>query len=122
MVPALQIEIACSADGLPQVLATGGTFRDDSRMTHSALVDLAVQWLRSRYRCGIVLSEQSCASGEQPDVIGWKRRCRSVVVECKMSRADFLADRHKPFRVDAAMGMGSERFYMVPAGLIGSDE
>ena len=91
-------------------------------MTHAALVDLAIKFLRSRYRCGIVLSEQSCASGEQPDVIGWKKKCRSVLVECKISRADFLADRDKPFRRDPALGMGSERFYLVPAGLVLPDE
>ncbi|MGE0405904.1 MAG: hypothetical protein AB7O65_06365 [Candidatus Korobacteraceae bacterium] len=91
-------------------------------MTHTALVELAVSWLRSRYRCGIILSEQSCSSGEQPDVIGWKKKCRSVLVECKISRADFLADREKPFRCDPALGMGSERYYMVPAGLVQAGE
>jgi len=91
-------------------------------MTHDALLALAIHWLRSRYRCSIILSEQSCASGEQPDVIGWKSKCRSVLVECKVSRADFLADRLKPFRVDPLLGMGSERFYMAPAELIRPEE
>jgi hypothetical protein len=91
-------------------------------MTHAALVDLAVKWLRSHYRCTIILSEQSCASGEQPDVIGWKKKCRSVLVECKLSRADFLADRQKPWRLHPEMGMGSERFYLAPVGLILPDE
>jgi hypothetical protein len=50
-------------------------------MTHAELVNLAVKWLRA-YRCGVVLSEQACASGEMPDAIGWKRACHSVVVEC----------------------------------------
>jgi hypothetical protein len=87
-------------------------------MTHAQLVRLAEHWLRRNYRCGIVLSEQSCASGETPDVIGWKGKCRSVLIECKISRADFLADREKPFRHDAALGMGSERFYLTPSGLV----
>jgi hypothetical protein len=91
-------------------------------MTHAALVDLAVKWLRSCYGCGIILSEQSCASGEQPDVIGWKKKCRSVVVECKVSRADFLADQEKPFRRHPAIAMGAERFYMAPAGLLRPEE
>ena len=86
-------------------------------MTHAQLVDRAVEWLRS-YRCGIVLSEQACISGEVPDAIGWKRACRSVLVECKVSRADFLADREKPFRRDPDLGIGCERFYFAPAGLI----
>ena len=84
-------------------------------MTHEKLVARAVAWLR-RYRCGVVLSEQSCASGETPDAIGWKRACHSVVVECKISRADFLADREKPFRSKSEKGMGCERYYLAPAG------
>ena len=96
--------------------------RYNIRMTHQQLVRLAEQWLRSRYRCGIVLSEQSCAGGETPDVIGWKRRCRSVVIECKISRADFVADREKPFRKNPELAMGCERFYLAPQGLISADE
>src|SRR5262245_53888036 len=91
-------------------------------MTHASLVRLAEHWLRTRYRCGIVLSEQSCASGETPDVIAWKGACRSVVVECKISRADFFADREKPFRKDPELAMGCERFYLVPRGLISTSE
>jgi hypothetical protein len=90
-------------------------------MTHAQLVQLAVKWLR-RYRCGVVLSEQACLSGEMPDAIGWKRACHSVVVECKISRADFLADRDKPFRQDPKQGLGCERFYLAPVGLIKREE
>jgi hypothetical protein len=81
--------------------------RYKSFMTHQQLVRMAEQWLRTRYRCGIVLSEQSCASGETPDVIAWKGACRSVVVECKIS---------------PEMAMGCERFYLVPQGLITAAE
>jgi hypothetical protein len=91
-------------------------------MTHQALVDLAVRWLRANYRCGIILSEQACCSGEVPDVIGWKGRCRSVLIECKVSRPDFLADRGKPWRMDAQDALGCERNYMAPAGLIAATE
>ena len=89
---------------------------------HSQLVEAAVNWLRHRYRCGVVLSEQYCATGEVPDAIGWKGQCRSVVVECKVSRADFLADARKPFRTNPAEGLGSERFYLAPPGLISREE
>jgi len=91
-------------------------------MTHAQLVRLAEQWLRRKYRCGIVLSEQSCASGETPDVIGWKNSCRSVLIECKISRADFFADREKPWRTKPENGMGCERFYLAPQGLIEKHE
>lgn len=90
-------------------------------MTHEKLVARAVAWLR-RYGCGVVLSEQSCSSGETPDAIGWKRACHSVVVECKISRADFLADRDKPFRLKPERGMGCERYYLSPSGLIRPEE
>jgi hypothetical protein len=90
-------------------------------MTHAQLVQKAVHWLRS-YRCGVILSEQACASGEMPDAIGWKRACHSVLVECKISRSDFLADREKPFRQKSQLGLGCERFYLVSAGLLRADE
>ena len=86
-------------------------------MTHAQLVEKAVRWLRS-YRCGVVLSEQACVSGEMPDAIGWKRANHSVLVECKVSRADFMADRCKPFRQKPEQGVGCERFYLTPPALV----
>lgn len=90
-------------------------------MTHAQLVERAVRWLRW-YRCGVVLSEQACVSGEMPDAIGWKQACHSVLVECKVTRADFLADRDKPFRQKPEKGVGSERFYLTPPGLTSAKE
>lgn len=90
-------------------------------MTHAQLVEKAVRWLRS-YRCGVVLSEQACASGEMPDAIGWKKACHSVMVECKVTRGDFLIDREKPWRLKPERGVGSERFYLGLQGLIGIKE
>jgi len=91
------------------------------RVTHAKLVSLAVAWLR-RYRCGVVLSEQACVSGEMPDAIGWKKACHSVLVECKVSRPDFLADREKPFRQKSETGVGCERYYLAPRGLVRLEE
>jgi hypothetical protein len=90
-------------------------------VNHAKLVSLAVAWLR-RYRCGVVLSEQACVSGEMPDAIGWKKACHSVLVECKVSRADFLADREKPFRQMQENGVGCERYYLAAKGLIRNEE
>jgi hypothetical protein len=89
---------------------------------HGLLVRKAVEWLRQEYRCGVILSEQYCATGEVPDAIGWKGQCRSVVVECKVSRADFLADARKEFRLRPEEGLGSERLYMAPRGIIAREE
>ena len=82
---------------------------------------MAVAWLQ-RYRCGVVLSEQACVSGEMPDAIGWKKACHSVLVECKVSRPDFLVDREKPFRQTPQTGVGCERYYLTPKGLIRGGE
>jgi len=90
-------------------------------MTHAQMVERAVRWLRS-YRCGVVLSEQACVSGEMPDAIGWKQACHSVLVECKVTRADFLADRAKPWRQKPEQGVGSERFYLTPPALVEMEE
>ena len=75
-----------------------------------------------RYRCGVVLSEQACVSGEMPDAIGWKKACHSVLVESKVSRSDFLADRAKRFRQKPETGVGCERYYLAPRGLIRTEE
>jgi hypothetical protein len=90
-------------------------------MTHVQLVEKAIRWLRW-YRCGVVLSEQACFSGEMPDAIGWKQACHSVLVECKVTRADFLADQAKPFRQKPEKGIGSERFYLTPPSLLKVEE
>jgi hypothetical protein len=90
-------------------------------MTHALLIRKAVEWLRN-YRCGVVLSEQACVSGEMPDAIGWKRACHSVLVECKVSRADYLADRAKPWRQNPETAVGCERFYLAPRALIHPEE
>lgn len=94
--------------------------RDEAK--HAQLIARAVEWLRRRYKCGIILSEQYCATGEVPDVIAWKGHCKSVLVECKVSRADFLADAGKSFRQKPEEGMGSQRFYMATTGMIGAGE
>jgi hypothetical protein len=87
-------------------------------LDHAFLVARACEWLRTKYRCGIILSEQYCATGEIPDAIGWKGKCHSVIIECKVSRADFLADRLKSFRAKPEEGLGCERFYFSLAGTI----
>jgi hypothetical protein len=78
---------------------------------------MAEAWLR-RSRCGIVLSEQGCSSGEMPDAIGWKGKNHSIVIECKISRADFLADAAKPWRKHPEIALGCERYYAVPKGML----
>ena len=44
------------------------------------------------------------------------------MVECKVTRADFLVDREKPWRQKPERGVGSERFYLTLPGLIRVEE
>jgi len=91
-------------------------------MTHSELVERAVLWLQGRGGCTFAFSEfHTGASWESPDAIGF-RAWGSTVVECKTSRADFKHDAKKPFRRHPASGLGHERYFMVPTGLISADE
>jgi hypothetical protein len=43
-------------------------------------------------------------------------------VECKISRPDFFADAGKPWRASPESALGCERFYLIPSGMILSDE
>ncbi|WP_445621300.1 hypothetical protein ACUN8C_05700 [Kushneria sp. Sum13] len=93
-------------------------------MTHAELCIRADKWLRNAIGCGVTFNDRFQAAthnGEQPDAIGW-RDGLSFLVEVKVSRADFLADRKKRFRADPALGMGDWRFYMCPPGMIKPEE
>ncbi len=88
-------------------------------MTHRDLVKRAEQWLRKTRRCLWTITEQypGWVYPESPDAIGWNRWGESILVECKISRADMLADRRKPHRMWPGRGMGRYRWYMVPEEL-----
>lgn len=89
-------------------------------MTHSDLINRAVIWLKKVKGCAVVLAERGC-SVERADAIGWTYGGESFLIECKVSRTDFRADRHKPHRSDGS-GFGLARYYMVPAGLVTRQE
>lgn len=82
---------------------------------------MAEKWLRKQ-GCRIVLSEQTADSGEIPDAIGWRPDCHSIVIECKVSRGDFISDQYKRARQRPRQAMGCERLYLAPAGLIRAEE
>lgn len=90
---------------------------------HDALVDRADRWLKNACGCSVVLTELRAftPTGECPDAVGW-RSDYSVLVECKVSRSDFLADRKKRFRVTPGAGIGTYRFFMCPAGIIAPED
>ena len=79
-------------------------------LTHEDLRKAAVRWLTNSKKCGVVLSEMASAAGEIPDAIGWKYGF-SYVVECKASRSDFHANKHKSHEREDT-GMGSHRYFL----------
>ncbi len=87
---------------------------------HDRLVLLAAKWLKRR-NFGVVATELATAlTAEQPDALGF-RALSSAIVEVKVSRSDFLADAHKPWR-QGKPSLGLYRFYLCPEGLIPETE
>lgn len=102
---------------------------NDHGLTHASLCSLAVTWLKRANsaggpNCTVAVSEVAGGwGGEIPDAIGFTLAhdgTASTVIEAKVSRSDFLADKKKPHR--QAGGMGSWRYFMAPAGLIKPEE
>lgn len=82
---------------------------------HKQLTARGARWLRQK-GFGVIASELvTHRPGEQADVIGFRSTC-SGLIEVKVSRSDFLADRRKPHRQSG--GLGNYRFYLCPPSLI----
>jgi len=94
------------------------------KFTHKDLIPIAYRWVLKNGSCGVAFKElnTNCINGEYPDVIGFGAWGHSVLIEVKVSRSDFLCDKKKTFRKHPEKGMGSERFYMCPSGLIKKEE
>lgn len=90
-------------------------------LTHRELEAAGARWLRTRGYTLIEIEPVSSATGEVPDVIGWKRNM-SILLEAKTSRADFARDREKECRHPAGAGLGQLRYYITSAGLILPEE
>lgn len=77
---------------------------------------MGVRWLSRK--CSVVLYEFATAADENPDVIGWASGAGSVLIECKLSRSDFLKDASKAVRKNPRAGMGQRRYYLCPPEVI----
>ncbi len=77
---------------------------------------MGVRWLGRK--CSVVLYEFATAADENPDVIGWASGAGSVLIECKLSRSDFLRDAGKTVRKNPRAGMGQRRYYLCPTDVI----
>lgn len=74
-------------------------------LSHAELCTRAVRWLKNTAGCTVAISEMASVAGETPDAIGWRHGV-SILIEAKTSRADFRADRKKPWRQRPHIGMG----------------
>lgn len=92
------------------------------QITHNILCKKAAQRLKSKYYNVLLIEPKNIVTLEIPDVIGWKNNGSSTVIECKTSRTDFFRDKKKMCRHCPSLGMGEERIYFCPAGLIGIEE
>jgi len=88
-------------------------------MTHKELVNRAYRWIRDRNMgCTVAMKELKTWNSETPDVVGFWAGGKSMLIECKTSRNDFLADRNKHFRENAELGMGDTRYFLAERGII----
>ena len=65
-----------------------------------------------------MLYEFATEADENPDVIGWALGAGSILIECKLSRSDFIKDAAKIVRRNPRAGMGQRRYYLCPPDLI----
>lgn len=99
-------------------------------MTHEHLVRIGAKWLRKKTEgniivpnCNLVVTEMKVAnkSGEIADIIGWCSFA-SIMIEVKVSRADFLQDSKKIFRKENCLGVGDFRYFLCPEGVIKEED
>lgn len=88
-------------------------------LTHSQLVTLASQILR-RMGYPYIISEPGFRD-ELPDAFGMSENM-TCLIECKATRADFLADMKKEFRIHPEKGIGRQRIYLVNKGVCTPEE
>ncbi len=87
-------------------------------MTHTELVHRAKKWLINSQGCAVVVSRALIIANENPDALGWNSVGRSMLIECKTSRADFFRDAKKFFRQFPNKGMGEYRYYLTLPGML----
>jgi len=86
----------------------------EKHLNHSDLVDRAARWLRKGN--SVVITELA-SIGEEADAIGFNGNI-STLIECKVSRSDFIADQKKEWRRHPENALGDYRYYCCPRDLI----
>lgn len=102
-----------------------------SYLNHRKLCEIGARFLKrcessNGHGCHFAIIEAACY-GENPDVFGIRHGINNhgmgtFLLEAKMSRSDFLADRSKPHRINPETGVGKYRYYICPTGLIKPEE
>lgn len=90
--------------------------------THAQLVLIAYRWVMRSGGAAVAFRELVTISPETPDVLAIGGTVASILIECKISRSDFLADRKKAWRANPSMGMGTHRIYCAPEGLLSLED
>lgn len=98
--------------------------REFRKLTHRQLCELGARFILSlRHPTGYpwrILIETGYRA-ENPDVFAYTKY-HSILIECKTSRSDFLADMKKPFRQNPQIGIGERRLYLVNQGVCTQNE
>ena len=104
-------------------LRTRPQFDKTPEILHKELVEQAGVWLRNYTQTHtIVITELRTSCTETPDAMVFSAQGGTTLIECKSSRADFLADKKKHFRRYPENGMGDHRYFMAPVGLLKPEE
>lgn len=96
-------------------------------LTHAEVVQRAVRWLRNQHNCKAVFAEIVTYERVNPDAIGFRKSAGavsswSVLVEAKISRSDFRADREKVIHRLPDSCPGQERWYLTPPNMVRPEE
>lgn len=98
---------------------------NQNTITHRELCLKGAEFLKNQkvwyFRCQYIVVEFTALCEERPDVYGYRGGSQTVLIEAKVSRSDFIADLKKPHRKEGC-GIGSNRYYLCPEGLISADE
>jgi hypothetical protein len=87
-------------------------------LSHDEIAEFAADKMRKKGYLMTWANMRSLNVGEQPDVMAMKHLNDVVVIEVKVSRSDFFADKKKPWRNGEVKGIGTERVYLTPPGLL----
>lgn len=90
-------------------------------MTHYELCQLAGKYMLNtgtvKWNKSPIVVVEFERVGECPDVFGFG--CQyTELIEVKLSRSDFLADKKKYWRINKEFGIGQFRSYLCPIGVI----